>query len=45
MQEIAGRWRMTLPYMGEFSLINQPAMFKTALCSFIQLIPKMTSSP
>jgi hypothetical protein len=45
MREIIGRFMMTFPYMGEFRRTNRPAMSKTALCSFIQLIHKMTSSP
>jgi hypothetical protein len=45
MREIVGRWRMTLPCTSESRWTNRPAMSKTALCSFIQLIPKMTSSP
>jgi hypothetical protein len=45
MREIAERWMMTLPYTVESKWTNRPAMSETTLCSFIQLIPKITSIP
>jgi hypothetical protein len=45
MQEIAGKCSVTFSYTGEFRCTSLTDMSSTALCPFIQLIPRITSIP